>query len=598
MTAVNKVDSNSTGLRFAEEQRIGVLPDTGVIWWPAEPNSYNDFGGQITKTARRPINANRQLRKGVTTDLDASGGYNTDLTQTNLQDLLQGFFFASLRRKGESAFSSVPVVAVDGSGKTITLSNLQATAAAVGTAGTGYVAGEVLGIDGTGATSTTATTLTVVTVGGSGEITSLAVNEPGRYSVDPDDLTGNALTGGSGSGAEADLTYTPVVGYVEGMLVFANGFDDAANNGLKTVNTVDGTGVTLTVDETMVTDASPDTGADLVIAGFIGGVGEFDISSAGSLPTLTNGATNLTTLGLIPGEWIFIGGDSAGTNFTTAGVNRGFARIKSVETGVITLDKTQNTFVTEADTTQTVQIFFGRVLKNENDPTLIRRRTYCLERTLGAPDDESTDLQAEYLDGSVPNEITFNFGTSDKITADLGFVSTDHQLAEAGNLRSGARPDIEDADAYNTSTNFSRLKLAILESANANPNALFGYLEEFSIVIGNGITPNKAISVLGAFDASAGAFSVGGSMTAYFSTVTAVAAVRNNADVTLDFALVENNAGVVVDIPLIALDNGRLDVAQDEPIKLPLGIPAAEDRVFHHTLLMTFFDYLPSVAEE
>lgn len=73
--------------------------------------------------------------------------------------------------------------------------------------GSGYAAGDILDIDGTGATSTHVAKIEVVTVGGGGEITAARVYTGGAYTVDPTTTTANAATGGTGSGAEFDLTF-------------------------------------------------------------------------------------------------------------------------------------------------------------------------------------------------------------------------------------------------------------------------------------------------------------------------------------------------------------------------------------------------------
>jgi hypothetical protein len=92
MTAVNKQDSNFTELRFAVETRPVYVPGDAV-WYPLEPNSYKNFGGDVKLKARSPSTRRARLKKGVVVDLDAQGGWQQDLTQTNFQRLRRVLLF-------------------------------------------------------------------------------------------------------------------------------------------------------------------------------------------------------------------------------------------------------------------------------------------------------------------------------------------------------------------------------------------------------------------------------------------------------------------------------------------------------------------------
>lgn len=76
---------------------------------------------------------------------------------------------------------------------------------AVNAGGTGYVVGDILGIDGTGATSTIVAQVEVTSVSG-GVVDGVRVYRSGAYTVDPTTTTGNTTTGGTGSGCTVDLT--------------------------------------------------------------------------------------------------------------------------------------------------------------------------------------------------------------------------------------------------------------------------------------------------------------------------------------------------------------------------------------------------------
>jgi hypothetical protein len=230
------------------------------------------------------------------------------------------------------------------------------------------------------------------------------------------------------------------------------------------------------------------------------------------------------------------------------------------------------------------------------------RRTYQLERSLGAPDTaQPTQIQSEYLTGSIPNEFSMTVQQADKVTASLSFMSRDHETRTgATGLKDGLRPTLVDADAFNSTSHVARISLAVVDEADAAPSDLFAYIMDMTLSINNNVTANKAIKYLGAFDNTAGTFEVAAELNAYFASVEALATVRDNADVTLDFTLAQANKGITVDLPLVSLGNALADVQQDEAIMLPIQADAATgaklDADLNHTLLFQFWDYLPTLA--
>lgn len=500
----NKIDSNATGLAIAEEV-IGspkTLPGT-PIWYTLEPNSYSDFGGEVSTVARDPINPSRQRKKGTVTDLDASGGFNSDVTQNNLTRIMQGFMFANFNEK----FDTMP-------------------------------------FNGSSITITSTTTTTYVAASG-------------------------------------------LNGFLANDLVFASGFTHAANNGLKLVTSATATTLTTTgnVAET------PPAGAELRAVGYQFASGDCTMTVASGVATLGATVKNLTTLGLQVGEWVHIGGDATAEKFATCPT--GYARVKTISATQIVFDKVTAAFVTDAGASKTIRLFFGKFLRNQSNPANIITRTYNVERQLG---NDGSGIQSEYLTGAVANEFTLNIPQADKLNADLAFVAMNNEFRTGvTGVKSGTRVASLSEAAFNTSSNVFRIKLNIIDPLTLQPTPLFAYVTEGTITINNNASLAKAVSVLGGFDITVGTFEVGGSLTAYFSNVTAVQAVRNNSDVTFDAILAKGNAGLVYDIPLLSLGNGRLNVEKDQAVTLPLETLAAEGST-GYTLGITVFPYLPTVA--
>jgi hypothetical protein len=484
-----------------------VLPvlsaENAAVFYEYEPNSYGDFGGQVTTVARAPITAGRQRKKGRPTDLDAAAAFQLDFTQNNLNRVLPAFFFANWRKAATAEYRDP---------------SLQAVAA-------------------------------------------------------DDDFDGVGID---------DV-------FATGDIILASGFLEAANNGLFYV-TGEGAG-TLQVNAlataaapALVNEVAP-AGASLKRVGYRGAAGVLEISVAGSLPALvSDSGPNFTTWGLVPGQWVYIGGDEADTSFAAAG-NNGFARIAAISATQITFDKTQNTMsASGALMTETIAIFFPDMIRNEPNPADIVIRTFQAERSLST-------AGYQYEKGCFANTLTMNFAQADKLNVDLAWVAMDDEPRET--RKAGVFPAIDtDANFFNTSSDFARIRTIII----GETTPLFAFLSEMTLTINNNVTPAKALAVFGAFDANIGDFVGQGSITAYFSDVAALTAIRESEDVTFDFALVKDNAGWVWDIPLVALGEGRLAVEKDQKVTIPVSADGAEHPTLHTTLQAMHFAYLPDAA--
>ncbi|HWV46422.1 MAG TPA: phage tail tube protein [Nitrospira sp.] len=513
MTCIsNKIDSNVTGLRFTEEECIGILRTVGSVlpppvWYTQEPNSYNNFGAKVTTVARNPINPSRQRKKGTVTDLASAGGYTQDCTAGNLVRLFQGFCFANARQKA---------------------------------------------------------------------------------SVQPLNGTQNSVSGVTA----AAKTYTVSAGgaaFISGRLVFATNFTNAGNNGLKSV--ASSTATTVVVNETTVDEAAPPANANLQVVGHQFAAGDLAVTMNAGSVYLNCTAADFTAMGFVVGEWIFIGGDVANSAFASFS---GFARIGTIAAKQLLLDKIGwSAPAADPGTGKTVRLFYGTVIRNEDDPTLIVRKSYQLERSLGS---DANGPQYEYVVGAVPNEFTLTLKQAEKVTMDFTYVGTGYETNN-GTIgpKAGTRPSSVIEDAFNTSSDFARIRMSQVVPGNPSPTPLFAFATDMTLTIKNNVNANKAIGILGAMDVSAGTFEVGGASTVYFATVDAAAAVRNNADVTLDIIMVKKNAGLLFDIPLLTLGNGEATVAQDQPIMLALDTNAAQS-TFGNTLLFMHFPYLPNLA--
>lgn len=389
------------------------------------------------------------------------------------------------------------------------------------------------------------------------------------------------------------------IGLIAEHLILAENFDDATNNGVKRVKVVAATAID--VYDTLLADGAPAATAGLSLVGYQFESATLDVTQPGGgvFPSLTraSGAVDFTTIGLSAGQWIWIGGDAADTSFDTA-VNNGLARVVSVTATTITLDRTTGTMVAEVGADENIQIFFSDQLNNAVSAANIVRRTYQLERTLGADDTAApTELQSEYLVGSVPNELTLNIPITNKVSLNWSFVAKDHETntGDTGE-KAGTRPTLGSFPAYGTSDDVTRIRINAVSTTDSNPGKLAAFVSELTINVNNNVVPNKAVTTLGAFEMSTGQFVVTGSLNAYFAKNDALDSIRASTSVGIDAFMVKNNAGLLLDVPLVTVGGGPASVELNAPITLPLTFEAVRDGNLSYTMSVTAFKYLPDAA--
>src|SRR5579859_2734571 len=417
---VKKLDSNITGLRFAEESTIGVLPAAAKqVWYPLEPNSYNDFGAQTKTVARMPINPSRQLRKGVLTDLDPAAGFTNDLTQDGLNRMLQGFFVANFREDFDTNSFNNPTSAVslvvnashkyelaygdtgdDGDGLADLVANdlisftgfaknanngLKLVSSVSNVAATGVLTSSAAyaATDSVTIGTRTYTFVATALVDGDVKFTGVEANDilnlahainnsggvPGTdYVVTAADPNVTAVA------AAHTLTVTAIrSGYAANAVATTN-VDTNADAAWGTA-TLTGGVADLVVTDTNVVDETPPAGARAERVGHQFASGDITVVNDGvDFPSLASTVFDFTTLPVIPGEWLWVGGDANNSTFATA-ANNGWARVRAIATHALTLDKTSSELVVDSGAGKTIQVFWGKVLKNEADPSIQKRRT-------------------------------------------------------------------------------------------------------------------------------------------------------------------------------------------------------------------------------
>ncbi len=396
----------------------------------------------------------------------------------------------------------------------------------------------------------------------------------------PTEVTATQFTVPTGIVAEVD------------QLVFTRGFPDAANNGLHVVNGVP-TATAVTVATSLTIDAvvPSEANATLDFAGRRGTAADLDLDVTAGVGTLTSAAAeDFTTWGLTLGQLIHIGGLLLANQFDSAGAGMvGYGRITAITATTIVMDKLSSTLATDDGVGDTVDILFGRFLRNvATDDAEFIERSYQFEAAL--PDLYSPGVdEYEYSLGNLANTMALALPLADKALITFGFVGTDTQVPSTTRATNADTPTVvRQSAAYNTSADILRLRILQLDETG-----LTTCFKDVTLTLNNNVTPEKCLGTLGALFMNTGNFEVDLEGQILFTDSAVAPAGRDNQTVTMDLLLTNDDGAISIDIPAMTLGGGDKEFPVNESVLMNLAGEAFGDPVLDTSIGISMFPVIP-----
>lgn len=382
-------------------------------------------------------------------------------------------------------------------------------------------------------------------------------------------------------------TYSVEAGEVltAGTLVYADGFVNPENNGLKTVASTGNTTMTIAVDETLVTETAPVT-ARLYVVGHRAAEGDLQIDALGNLISTT---LDFTTLGLTAGQYIHIGGSAAvnqltGATRTVDGIVVGTkARIAEIAANKLTLEARDVPYTLDAGTGKSVELFFSAFVRNVpvGDVDFVKQ-FYHMEATY------NTDpMLYEYADCCVNNTLTINNSMQDKATLDLAFVGKD-LLPPTTTPRLGVRSNQVETESFGTQSDIVRLRIT-----DTDDNGVTTYFKDTNVSINNNVQAEYVLGQLAAEFMNFGNFEVDIDTSVVFTDATVLAAIRNNTTVGFDMAYKNGDGGFVLSFPSATFGDGSKSFPRNAKVTITSPIMVHRDEDRGYSMGVSLFWYLP-----
>lgn len=412
------------------------------------------------------------------------------------------------------------------------------------------------------------------------------------------DVTGLASTAAETTGDSytvTALTAAQANKFEIGTLIYASGFSNSGNNGLKVVDADIATSATaISVSENLTEEASAPAAAKISFAGYQVPTGDtvtwtWDSGAKRATLAATGLGTLLQSLGLTAGQTVHIGSYSGGAvqrAFENAAANDmfGHARVVSFTTGSVVFDKVDAAlqFTDSTDPATAVDILFGEFFRNV--PTThadYLERSVTFEGSFIGLDTGNADMYS-YAKGNFCNTLGLSLPLAGKSEITFEFVGTDtDNPVSSGSRKSGASSasDPVFTTAFNTSADIARLRIT-----ETDEDGITTDFKSLDLSITNNVTPEKVLGTLGARFMNSGNFGVSLTAQLVFTNSEVIDKIRANETVTMDFIIKNDNGTVAIDIPSMTLGDGALNFPENESILINTTGTAFKDATLNTSI--------------
>ncbi len=395
-----------------------------------------------------------------------------------------------------------------------------------------------------------------------------AVNTPERDNDGTADSVITAVTASTGT-----VTVTTGAAFVIGHLVRHTGFGVAANNGLFRVTTGGATSY-IAVSQGLLDETAPAANARAKVVGFQGASADITATATG----LASTALNFTTLGLVVGQWIKIGGTGAAFQFNTALLNT-WVRITAITATALTLDNRPAGWTTDAGTGKTIRVFFGDRLVNglttighsfEKGSMGQTTPTYIVQR------------------GMVVDTAEFNFVRKQKITGTFNLIGMNGAQSQTSlDASPDAAPSVAAFPIMAGSAHLGRVNEGGAQLTAPN------WVSSLRLSIGNALRRTEAVDAMAAVDIGEGAFSASVVAETYFGDNALLAKAIAGTPTSINWRAQAGSQGVVWDLPRATImPTPAIGGAVNTDAMLPCTFMASRDDLTGAHFAMDMLEYV------